>query len=657
MNYQTEIVTSCSRFDLLVTNAPAEVVADVENRGEWPQSPVATLLGVAIAFRLNGEIAAFYVAFSEWDAGSQSLRPVGEVGLPDRVSTFLASRKLVGHNIEHDRQWLDACLGIKTEWVMDTRLAWQMSDHLDSRHGFGLKTAQVELLGWETDNEGPLTEAIKAAGGKGKADIYLAPLGVLGRYSALDAVSTLLLKEKLTPFYDRFNYWEFLQRRMAYHPILTEATSIGTPVDVEVLLDAKEELDLRCSQLKKEIRNVCKMEVEELENQWAYSEAMTRKTEAGRTKYLDDPDKWITFNPNSPHHRSELFHDTLGIPILERTPTGRPKQDRATIASINHPVAKAFVEYSEVADTLEKANTYLSCLRLNNTIHFPYDYAATVSGRLGGFKPYALNMPFSETKLMSAFKIPEGMIGIHADLSAIEPCLTGAFSGDPTLLKVHQEGLGDIYLDFGLDAFPDNLELKQAYNPLMPKHLLGPVKKQFSELRDLCKILHLAVGYTGTAYTVAKNMRKKGHQITDAQTKQLVNRYWAKFEKIADFDFKLRKIYSRQGHVRNLFGRILQVPENYRKDTMNRFIQSGGHDVLVEWVMGINARRLPGMYPILPDIHDSTSWAVNEGDFEKAKAIYEDSLREINSRLNLPVTIRAEIKPFRTFAGLKGNEQ
>jgi hypothetical protein len=63
------------------------------------------------------------------------------------------------------------------------------------------------------------------------------------------------------------------------------------------------------------------------------------------------------------------------------------------------------------------------------------------------------------------------------------------------------------------------------------------------------------------------------------------------------------------------------------------------------------------MYPVLPDIHDFTGWAVKEEFYKEAETIYEDSLRELNQRLGLSVTIRAETKPFRTFAGLKGGER
>jgi hypothetical protein len=63
------------------------------------------------------------------------------------------------------------------------------------------------------------------------------------------------------------------------------------------------------------------------------------------------------------------------------------------------------------------------------------------------------------------------------------------------------------------------------------------------------------------------------------------------------------------------------------------------------------------MYPVLPDTHDATSWAVKEEFYDRAKGIFETGLRELNDRLSLPVQIRAEIHQFRSFAGLKGDER
>jgi DNA polymerase I-like protein with 3'-5' exonuclease and polymerase domains len=519
------------------------------------------------------------------------------------------------------------------------------------------------LLGWEKTNEEALEAAVAANGGRlSNGDHYLAPLEVLAHYAGLDAVSTLLLYERLAPWFTENNYWDFLHWRMQYHMVLTEATRKGTPVDAGLLAVAREELGVKIEQVESSIREVCADELTALEASWAEDKAKELKLQRNRDKYLSNPAKWRRFNPQSSHQRAKLLHGVLGLPILAKTPTGLPKMDRGTIARFDHPVAKTFVELSELAKLHQFVNGYLEALKYKGdgsaTIHFGYNTCATVSDRLGGFAPYALNMPFAEASIMGAFGLPPGYAGIHSDLSAIEPCIIAAYSEDPTLLKVHRDGLGDIYLDFALEAFPDNTELKAAYDPFKP--VTKEIKERFKDERSVCKIVHLAVGYTGTWATVHKSLQRAGFEVSPARARALVQSYWTKFSRVADLDSRLRKLHSNRGHLRNLLGRIIQVPEAFKKDTLNRFIQSSAHDALTLWVLEINRlrnERLPGkMYPVLPDIHDSTSWAVKEEHFEEASRIFALALRTVNDRLQLPVTIRAETKRFTTFAGLKGDE-
>lgn len=663
MKHSTEIVTTVERWEQLVTNSPLKVVADVETFRKDPNLVDAKLLGVAIAFQVQDALpTAFYVPFWSYNAAASSWHPEGSPFLALRVAGFLSSKALIGHNTEYDRLWLDHFCKSETKWHADTRKMWHLADGKDSRHGFSLKTAQVELLGWGESNEVELEKAVEELGGRlSSGDHYLAPVDLLGRYASLDALSTLLVYKHLSPFFDANDYWGFLEWRQAYHPILTEATRGGVGVDAELLLDAKEQLSLDKENAFVRIGEVCKNEIEAIERRWAFQKAASLKREKNRTKYIADKSRWAKFNPNSSHDRAELFHDYLAIPIVAKTPGGRPKTDRSTIALFNHPSAEAFVRYSEAEAVFKLAKSYTESLQLlpngEARIHFPYDTSATVSDRLGGFKPYALNMPFSEERLMSAFKIDPGFIGVHADLSALEPCLIAAFSQDPTLLKVHRDGLGDVYLDFALIAFPENVELRQLYNPNAPPE--DAVKKHFKDIRNICKICHLAIGYTGTESTVFKSIQKAGFPITKPQAKALVAKYWTLFGKVQDLDFKLRRLHKRNGSIRNIAGRILKVPEEFEKDTMNRFIQSSGHDVLTMWVKEIDALRKLSpeiqMSPVLPDIHDSTSWQCKEEFYAKGVWIFEDALRRVNSRLGLAVRLRADVKPFRTFAGLKGD--
>ena len=661
MSYPTEIVTSEERFDSLMLDSPEDIVVDVETYQKRPTDVDAKLLGVAVAFRTPSRIVGFYVPLWQYTVSSKSWEHFNP-WLLKRFSQLLPWKKFIGHNIEFDRDWVDALIGEKSRWFADTRKMWHLADKYDSEHGFGLKMAQTKILGWSESNEKELEGIIRNNGGKlSDGDHYLAPLCYLGKYASLDAISTLLLFEHFKPFFDKFEYWDFLEWRLEYHQILSESTRKGTLVDELLLKNQVGVLAGKLEESKANILNVCEGEISILEYNMAVRKAKKYKTNSKIESFLADSSQWEKFNLNSHKQKGELLFDVLGLPDAGKTPTGGYKTDKDSIKSLDHPVADHFVKYSEVKSVYGLAKGYLESLEKQADgsfrIFFPYNTCGTVSDRLSGFKPYVLNLPFSEVGLMNAFKMDKGFVGVHADLDAIEPCLIAEFSKDPTLLKVHKDGLGDVYLDLALRLFPDNKELMELYNPNIP--CPGSVKDKLKKIRDVCKIVHLAIGYTGTDFTIYKNVNKAGYKITKQGSKVFVQKYWALFDKVREFEFKLKKLSKKKGYLRNIIGRVLRIPKKQEKDTLNRFIQSGGHDILAAWVKIIDRMRKERkveMYPVLPDIHDSTSWAVIKHQYDLAKKIFEDALEELNERLNISVRITADVKMFHTFAGLKINE-
>jgi DNA polymerase-1 len=346
----------------------------------------------------------------------------------------------------------------------------------------------------------------------------------------------------------------------------------------------------------------------------------------------------------------------LSYPVRERTPTKRPKTDRANLGFIPHAGAAQLIEYSECKKIVEQAQTYIKATK-DGKLYTNYDICGTVSGRLSGFSPSLLNLPFSEPEVMHAFPSLPGFIGIHADLAAIEPCVLAHYSEDPGLLKVYKEGRGDIYLDLALEIFPERLDLKEKYDP--NKEATTEVKEEFKDLRKVCKIIHLAVSYTGTHITVAKNLSKAGFLTERGAAMQLVSRYWKKFSKVEAFNHRLLAVYRSRGYIRNLVGRVCQVPHIYEKDLMNRLVQSSAHDILRLWVTEIlkEFKRCSVEWRHwLPDLHDSTTFMIREGQEETAKKCYLKALDTVKEQVGMSVPIKCELKFNRTLAGIKGNE-
>lgn len=630
---------------------------DVETFKTDPNEPGAQLLGVAVCYK-NEADATYHPAYITLSVYNKLTKEFEHLypSLTHFAHEFhwAFEGKLWGWNVPFDKLWMDTCLLDESDWEWDGRIMWHLQNNDPAIRGFGLKLAQKKLLNWKESNDEELEANVRMAGGKLSAgDHYLADNDVLGKYACLDALSTYQAIEHLREFFITHSYHWMHDECLAYNLLLHRAGSQGIPVNAEGLTEAKEEYLKRRETEEHNLRVTCKNEIDAIENAWKVKRMATYKSERGRESYLASPSKWKRFNPSSGMQREQLMHTMLEFPIYERTPTGKAKTDRSNLSLIRHAGAAALTAYSEHKKVAEQAETYLNHV-VNGRLKTNYDVCGTVSGRLSGFRPSLLNMPFSEPDIMKNFVVEEGYVGIHADLASIEPCVLAHYSEDPTLLKVYRQGQGDIYLDLALDVLPSP-ELVTHYNPLIPP--TSAIKARFKDVRNICKTLHLAVSYTGTYITVAKNLSKNGYPTSKGEAMGLVKRYWAKFSKVREFEHRLHSVYRQQGSIRNLVGRLIQVPAIYEKDLLNRLIQSSAHDILRLWVTQIEyAFKTNGVqYKYwLPDIHDSTTFMVKREDLSKAKEIYALALQEVQSQIQLSVPISMELKECTSLAGVKG---
>lgn len=656
MDFKGQIITDLATLHQVLATAPEVVTCDTETYKTRPTEKDARLLGLSLSWEGSEGPVSCYIPLWNFKNGKWAF--ASDKDLPDYLYGFFRAHKLIGWNSPYDKSWLDDFFGTKTKWHADAQIMWHLSNQDESIRRFGLKAAQKILLGWTETNEEALERNVQAKGGALRnGDHYMADLPVLAHYAQLDTLSTLLCYQKLAPFFDKHDYWAQARRSMEYAFLLKEATDLGIACNLEKLKLAREFYVSARLKSEESLRAECKDELAQLEVGWKTEKAQDYKTARAANAFLSSPARWSRFNPASGQQRALLLHQVLGLPINERTPTGLAKTSRDVIQNLPHPAARHLAEYSEHKKLQEMTETFIENWT-EGRLHPGYNINGTVSGRLGGFSPYLLNAPFSEHRIMSAFTVEPGYVGVHADLTAIEPCVTACYSEDPNLLKVYRDGKGDIYLDLALELFPDRADLRADYDPNGPAPSAA-VKERYKDLRGVCKIVHLAVGYTGSYFTVAKSLNKAGFPTTEMEARILVARYWKKFAKVKEFTKKLKAVYQEQGHIRNLTGRIIHVDPHYIKDLLNRLVQSSGHDILMHWVgmigPALTAAGVPWL-PMLVDVHDATNVMVPEAFKEQTRAIFLSTLEELNQQLSLGVKIKAEAKFFTTLAGLKEDE-
>lgn len=647
---QPRLVKNYNEFEELTRHWQGPIACDTETYGvTW--EPGGRLLGVSLACK---GFDPLYVPAQQYNYDTQTWDNFD----CNYLKSWLSEQRLVGHNFTYDKRWLSFS-GFRTTWVADTRIMWHLASNPAGAFSYGLKELQVDLLGWSKSNDAALAEEVEARGGSLKnGDHYLASLEKLGYYAALDAQATIEGYHKLSSFFNDYDYWWMLEQMLRYNELLELNTSLGVKVDKPGLEETLQKLLERKETNLERFRKELKEEIGSLELDWAERKIQAYKREHNKKWYREHPEEWEKFNLNSDSQKRELFYGKLKQPINFLTKGKKPSVSMDTLKTFNHPGIEPLLVY-ENANTLASnfASPYLESLDSRSRLHPGFNICGTVSYRLSGFKPYLLNAPFSETGLMKNLVCDEGYVGVHADLSAIEPTITAHFSEDPYLMKVFGQGLGDIYLDLALELFPRDEELSQGYNPGIP--VSKEVKQRFELQRKVAKIIQLAVQYTGTERTVYKNLLKAGVPVTQAQARRYVNAYWRKFRQVDLFNQKLHRVYAKQHYLTNVIGRIIRVPEVGYKDLPNRFIQSSAHDVLILWVLKIyELCREQGIdiKPILLDCHDSTSNQCPVEQVPALKQVYKDALEFVGNELMLCVRLKADVKTFKTLAGLKGEE-
>lgn len=656
------------------------LIVDVETYGTDPKN--GKLLGVAIA-SMDGS-SSRYVALQSFDYIKSTWRVESDYEqVLEALRVELGRCQLVGHNYSYDKSWLDHCLGINTTWHACTRLMWHMASAPSGPRGYGLKDAQVELLGYASRGSDELEEQVRARGGSIKnGDHYLADLDVMAKYARLDVESTGKLYSHLKPFFDKHDYWWLLEKMVKYSWLLQQNTKAGVKADVPKLEEYIEILKDTKAAYSAQFIELTETHINRLERTWKEHRAAAYTSAYARQAFLSDWGRQPRFKLSSDPNKRELFYKELKLPVVMKTDGGLPSTGLSEIKVSIHSSGR-YTELAELLEAYEEAESADALLSgfakpwhgsiVNGRLHPRFNPCGTVTYRLSGFKPYLLNAPASEYGLMSCLGCDEGWEGVHADFTSVEPCVTAHFSQDPNLLKVFRDGKGDVYLDLALTLFPDNQELKEGYNP--NEKVTSEIKNRFKSQRDIAKIIQLAVQYTGTWYTVKNNLMNTNIYINRQQATAFVQAYWKHFRRVAVMNETFFRLFERDGLVRNVIGRIIRVPTHIStkkrdgtlwekplgryKDLPNRVIQSSGHDLLSLYVLNIadliSSRRITAK-PVIIDWHDATDWQCPKEQIKDLEAVYRDALTMLNDEVRMSVPVKIEMKRFKTLAGLKGEE-
>lgn len=404
---------------------------------------------------------------------------------------------LVAHNVAFDSCFLpETC-----NWVFCTYAAYK---HLASEGYAGqkwdLKSAQVEMLGWEDKGDVELVEWLTEHK-LTKADMWRAPKEILGKYCALDAESTWQLYEYvLRPTVQKYKSYQEYHRNfldLVWH--VRAMRMDGIHIDADQLGNYNNELQRRIQQKRKDFlthpavlpavqgfnTRVYEEEClakepakyrkgEELGNEpakfkkdggislnWVKWDARRQELEGKEPEVSQNWLRWQEkhdsfqeglsgfteqdlykdlglFNPQSSKHKQWLFYDVLKYEATVFTDNQDNPQPAVDEEALQGfgPEGRLLIALNE---DLKLQSMVQSCLEKldGNLLRVGLKCPGTYTGRLGGSDGLNVqNVPKDEGYL-KCWTPPTGHRLLILDFASLEPHVLAAASLDPTLMRIY----------------------------------------------------------------------------------------------------------------------------------------------------------------------------------------------------------------------------
>ncbi len=250
------------------------------------------------------------------------------------------------------------------------------------------------------------------------------------------------------------------------------------------------------------------------------------------------------FNLSSPKQLQVILFEKLGLPIIEKTPTGQ--------ASTAESVLSELAEQYELPAVLIKHRS-LSKLKSTYTdklpaqihpktgrVHTSYNQTGAGTGRLSSSNPNLQNIPIRSEegrRIRQAFIAPPGYKIAAFDYSQIELRIMAHLSEDTSLQKAFAQG-ADIHRATAAEVFGVALDQVNA------------------DQRRHAKAINFGLIYGMSAFGLAKQLG------VDRKEAQLyVDLYFERYPGVKRYMEETRAKAREQGFVETVYGRRLYLPE------------------------------------------------------------------------------------------------
>ena len=586
-----ELITSIERLEEWVNRLSSVTFFAIDTETTSIDYMSAKLVGVSFAVGVGDAaylpLAHDYVgvpAQVDFDKAIKALKPVLE-------NESIAK---VGQNLKYDLSILASYgLTLKGE-LYDTMMESYVLNSVATRHNMdALASHYLDIA----------TTSFEDVAGKGASQLTFnqVPLDVARDYAAEDADVTYRLHQALWPLIEREPKLLHIFRdvEMPLVRVLSKIERQGALLDPGLLNKQSSELGRRIEELKDA----------------AWSSAQEE------------------FNLDSPKQLQEIFFEKQGLPVLKKTPGGKPSTAEPVLVDLarDYELPALILEYRGLA---KLKSTYTDKLPKDiNTdsgrVHTSYHQAVTATGRLSSSDPNLQNIPIKTAqgrKVRAAFVAPEGKKILAADYSQIELRIMGHLSGDEGLLQAFSEGL-DVHSFTASEVF--NVEIQSVTE----------------DQRRSAKAINFGLIYGMSAFGLAKQL-----DISRALAQDYIDSYFSRYPKVLDYMEQTKEQASKLGYVETVFGRRLYLPEINAKQVMRRQaaertainapMQGTAADIIKKAMLEVDGwlGRTNVDCRMIMQVHDELVFEVAESDIDEVESEVENLMSQ-SASLDVPLTV------------------
>lgn len=518
--------------------------------------------------------------------GNDSIRgtwTVTEDAVPDLLRMRHWPAIVAAHNGKYDQLWAYEQYGATPPVTWDTMLA----EHLiDSEGPKSLKTLGAKYLhvpDWSIDLKDPTA----------------VPEGVLAEYAAMDTAVTAEICRRQQP------------NRRLLEDLLMPASSALLRAEIEgVGLDLEGATELR--------------------------ESLQRQTR-------DLTERISVHGPaDTPRQVGELLYETLGLPVLERTGTGRPRVAGAVLRRLGHPVADMIADRAKIQKGISAflAPWIGSVNSRDPRLYSTFRLAGTATGRLSsggaegasGINLQQIPRDFRYKRLIQS---RPGYTLAELDYSQIELRVAAHLSGDPRMLDIYRTG-GDIHT-------------------ATARAVTG---KKFPDKSDRTKAKAVNFGFLygmGAASFRDYARDSYGVELTEDEAAEYRKRFFELYAGLPEWHRRTKEEATRNGYVKTLFGRVRYLDgitywSGSRRgvalrQAVNTSVQSVASDMMI-LALGLINRLVVNSdkydAKIIATVHDSVLLEINKDGAEetarKAQYIMEHlPLKHFGVTIDVPI--------------------